>query len=96
MSGPTDHITDGTRMVKRVIGLPGDLISVEDNHLFVKGQPAQYGPADPAFAAIRTAAARSAASSEAKSSSVSRPAVVQSPVIANASASRALTAVAPK
>jgi signal peptidase I len=43
--------TDGTRMVKRVVGMPGDLISLEDNHLFVNGQPAQYGPADPAFSA---------------------------------------------
>src|SRR5687768_11227326 len=42
--------TDGTGMGRRVVGMPGDLISLEDNHLFVNGQPAQYSPADPAFA----------------------------------------------
>jgi signal peptidase I len=43
--------TDGTRMVKRVVGLPGDTISLENNKLFVNGKPAQYNAPDPRFAA---------------------------------------------
>jgi len=38
---------DGTRMVKRVIGTPGDTIELRDNHLFVNGEAAAYGPFDP-------------------------------------------------
>ena len=38
---------DGTRMVKRVIGVPGDTITLEDNRLYVNGVSASYGPADP-------------------------------------------------
>jgi len=29
---------DGRRLVKRVIGLPGDTIALENNHLLVKGE----------------------------------------------------------
>lgn len=36
---------DGTRMVKRVIGVPGDLIEMRDNTLFVNGQQVETGPA---------------------------------------------------
>src|SRR4051812_40374220 len=43
--------TDGTRMVKRVVGQPGDTIMLRDNLLYVNGQPAQYEPPDPRFAA---------------------------------------------
>ncbi|UXI65866.1 signal peptidase I [Tahibacter amnicola] len=31
-----------TRLVKRVVGRPGDTIQLVDNRLFVNGQPAQY------------------------------------------------------
>jgi signal peptidase I len=41
---------DGTRMVKRVVGLPGDTIELRDNQLYVNGQAAQYNVADPRFA----------------------------------------------
>lgn len=37
---------DGTRMVKRVVGRPGDTIALRDNRLYVNGQAAGYGPAD--------------------------------------------------
>ena len=40
----------GIRMVKRVIGVPGDTIEVQDNVLAVNGVAASYGPADPSFA----------------------------------------------
>jgi signal peptidase I len=33
---------DGMRLVKRVIGLPGDTISMEQNRLLVNGQPLSY------------------------------------------------------
>lgn len=35
---------DGTRMVKRVIGLPGDRIELARNQLFVNGSPAVQEP----------------------------------------------------
>ncbi len=36
---------DGVRLVKRVIGLPGDKIELRDNQLFVNGKPAALKPA---------------------------------------------------
>ncbi|MDB6065121.1 MAG: signal peptidase [Pedosphaera sp.] len=33
---------DGIRLVKRVVGLPGDTIELRDNKLFVNGEPLQY------------------------------------------------------
>jgi signal peptidase I len=33
---------DGTRLVKRVIGLPGDLVESRDNHLVLNGEPVNY------------------------------------------------------
>ena len=33
---------DGTRMVKRVIGLPGDTIELRNARLFINGQPVDY------------------------------------------------------
>jgi signal peptidase I len=35
---------DEVRLVKRVVGLPGDRIALVGNKLFVNGEPAQYGP----------------------------------------------------
>src|SRR5881296_2537749 len=35
---------DGKRLVKRVIGLPGDVIELLDNRLFINGEPARYEP----------------------------------------------------
>jgi signal peptidase I len=43
--------TDGTRLVKRVIGLPGDTLSMVNKQLRVNGEPATYGPLEPQFAA---------------------------------------------
>src|SRR5688500_1089946 len=39
---------DGTRMVKRVVGLPGDTVELRNNRLYVNGGPADYGPLDAA------------------------------------------------
>jgi signal peptidase I len=39
---------DETRMVKRVIGLPGDLIELRNDRLFVNGEAMAYGPVTPA------------------------------------------------
>src|SRR5215218_3401800 len=38
---------DGVRLVKRVIGVPGDEITLRNNRLYVNGQPATYQPLDP-------------------------------------------------
>jgi signal peptidase I len=40
---------DGKRLVKRVIGIPGDRIEMRQHRLLVNGTPAEYGPADPAL-----------------------------------------------
>lgn len=41
--------TDGTRMVKRVIGLPGDRIELVDNQVFVNGVSLDYAELDSRF-----------------------------------------------
>src|SRR4026208_1315794 len=38
---------DGTRMVKRVIGLPGDIIESRNNQLFINDQAVDYATLDP-------------------------------------------------
>ena len=38
---------DGIRLVKRVIGEPGDVIALRDNVLYVNGKAADYQPLDP-------------------------------------------------
>jgi signal peptidase I len=35
---------DGTRLVKRVVALPGDRVELRDNQLFVNGNPARQSP----------------------------------------------------
>jgi len=39
----------GVRLVKRVIGIPGDRIEVRDNRVIVNGKQATYQPLDPEF-----------------------------------------------
>ncbi len=41
---------DGRRLIKRVIGLPGDELVLRSNHLFVNGKPAEYEPIDRSIA----------------------------------------------
>jgi len=38
--------TDGVRLVKRVVGLPGDQIELHDNQVLVNGKQATYRPLD--------------------------------------------------
>ena len=33
---------DGTRLIKRVLALPGDVVEMRDEHLVINGQPASY------------------------------------------------------
>ena len=42
---------DGMRLVKRVIGVPGDVLELRNNHLYVNGKTATYQPMDQAIAA---------------------------------------------
>lgn len=42
---------DGTRMVKRVIGVPGDVLELSNNRLVVNGVPASYDPPDDTISA---------------------------------------------
>jgi signal peptidase I len=37
---------DGIRLVKRVVGLPGDVVQMVDGRLIVNGRAAEYGPLD--------------------------------------------------
>ncbi len=41
---------DGTRLVKRVIGVPGDVIGMIENRLVVNGEILEYVPLDPQMA----------------------------------------------
>ena len=38
---------DGKRLVKRVIGTPGDTVTMEDNRLFINGKPLEYNQLQP-------------------------------------------------
>ncbi len=38
---------DGKRLVKRVVGIPGDTIYLRDKQLFINGEAAKYEPLDP-------------------------------------------------
>ncbi len=46
---------DGKRLVKRVVGVPGDVIELRAQRLLVNGVPARYAPIDPANLADRQA-----------------------------------------
>lgn len=37
---------DGRRMVKRVVGIPGDVIAMHDNQLYINGEQLDYQPID--------------------------------------------------
>jgi signal peptidase I len=37
---------DGSRLVKRVVGVPGDVVQMIDERLYINGRPLQYEPVD--------------------------------------------------
>lgn len=39
---------DGTRLIKRLVGVPGDVIELRGERLFVNGEPADYADLEPA------------------------------------------------
>ena len=39
-----DSPAEPKRLIKRVIGVPGDVVTLYDNHLYVNGKPAVYQP----------------------------------------------------
>ena len=43
-----DSPKDGTRLVKRVVGVPGDMIAMQDEVLYINGQRLDYLPRDAA------------------------------------------------
>ncbi|MBP7828781.1 MAG: signal peptidase I [Kiritimatiellae bacterium] len=49
---------DGTRLVKRVIGLPGDVIELRNNRLIINGESVPYERADERTGAFLSAAER--------------------------------------
>ena len=54
---------DGTRLVKRVVGVPGDQIELRNDHLLINGQPASYAlihtVSEPAFVVDETVSGKS-------------------------------------
>lgn len=52
---------DGTRLVKRVVGLPGDTVEMRDEVLYLNGARVEYGPLDPARSAVLPESERTAA-----------------------------------
>lgn len=45
---------DGKRLVKRVVGIPGDLVAMSGDRLVVNGQPVVYGVLEPGMISGRT------------------------------------------
>lgn len=55
---------DGVRLIKRVVGLPGDTIEMRSERLFINGVPVEYGGAESGLEPIGTDNARSLRRSE--------------------------------
>ncbi|MBD3670120.1 MAG: signal peptidase I [Gammaproteobacteria bacterium] len=45
-----DSPADGTRLLKRVVGLPGDIVQMSNNRVFINGQPLPYEVMDQTLA----------------------------------------------
>jgi signal peptidase I len=51
--------SDGVRLVKRVVGVPGDQLQMIDNRLFINGRPVDYERVDQSFVSALPASERS-------------------------------------
>ena len=49
---------NGDRLVKRVVGVPGDIVAMHRNRVFINGKPLAYGPLDKKFMDALTPEAR--------------------------------------
>jgi signal peptidase I len=43
-----DSPVDGTSLVKRLVGVPGDMVAIDQRGLMINGEYARYSPGDPA------------------------------------------------
>jgi signal peptidase I len=43
---------DGTRLIKRLVAVPGDTVEMRDKHLVINGRPAQYAARDVAMESL--------------------------------------------
>jgi signal peptidase I len=53
-----DSSMTGERLVKRVVGVPGDTVAMRNNVLYINGKALSYKPLDPKYAAALSAQAR--------------------------------------
>jgi signal peptidase I len=49
---------NGERLVKRVVGVPGDIVAMHSNRLYINGKPLDYAPLDRKFVQIVEPGAR--------------------------------------
>ena len=72
---------DGKRLVKRVIGLPGDTVAMENNRLLVNGQPIEYEALENAVSDQVEVAERGASQFAAEKLGHQRHAVMATPAL---------------